>query len=280
MPMSAPSGYKLERKWSATHFAIGVFGALAILGVMAKIFSFEAVVMGYTLTWEPFVLVGFTGEAMVFIIMGLMREMKYVPADGQGAARGTPSEAVRQLGDHVGGAAEQLSQEAERLAEEMQNIRVALAGQNDVYEELNRLRGRISKAAGGLGEMTKILEEEVDRSDGAIKVGVSFSEEVEALRGNLREAGSSLMQQAEALDANIQDLNGLYEKQVPMASAIANIREELTRESELLNEEIVAARKAMKAMRAQFAQAAQRLQHFNQPLSLSDTQNGASEPVR
>lgn len=280
-----PSGYKLERKWSATHFAIGVFGALAILGVMAKIFNFEAVVMGYTITWEPLVLIGFMGEAMVFIIMGMMREMKYVPADGEAGAdgqpaRGAPSEAVQQLGDHVGGAAEQLTQEAERLAEEMQNIRVALASQNDVYEELSRLRGRISKAAGGLGEMTKALEDEVNRSDGAMKVGVSFAEEVEELRGSLRKAGSSLMQQAEALDANIQDLNGLYEKQVPMASAIANIREELTRESELLNQEIVEARKAMKAMRAQFAQAAQRLQHFNQPLSLSETQNGARETVR
>lgn len=107
-------------------------------------------------------------------------------------------------------------------------------------------------------------------------VGVSFAEEVETLRGSLRQAGSSLMQQAEALDANIQDLNGLYEKQVPMATAIANIREELTHESRLLNEEIVEARKAMKAMRAQFAQAADRLQRFNQPLSLSETSNGAS----
>lgn len=281
---SPPSGYRLERKWSATHFAIGLFGATAIIGVMAKIFNFEADLLGFTLTWEPLVLIGFMGEAMVFIIMGMMREMQYVPTDGEGAdgqpARGAPSEAVQQLGDHVGGAAEQLTQEAERLAEEMQNIRVALASQNDVYEELNRLRGRISKAAGGLGEMTKVLEDEVNRSDGAMKVGISFAEEVETLRGSLRKAGSSLMQQAEALDANVQDLNSLYEKQVPMASAIANIREELTRESELLNQEIVEARQAMKAMRAQFAQAAQRLQHFNQPLSLSETSNGATESVR
>jgi methyl-accepting chemotaxis protein len=285
MPQSAPSGYKLERKWSPTHFAIGVFGALAILGVMAKIFAFEATVLGMTLTWKQFVLVGFMGEAMVFVIMGMMREMKYVPADSNEASSGGGEgakevpEAVQQLGDHVGGAAEMLTQEAERLAEEMQNIRVALASQNDVYEELSKLRGRISKAASGLGEMTQVLEEEVNRSDGAMKAGVSFSEEVDQLRSSLRKAGDSLMGQAEALDANVQDLNSLYEKQVPMAGAIANIREELTHESEKLNEEILEARKAMKAMRAQFAQAAERLQRFNQPLSLSDRPNGTTEHV-
>ena len=287
MPQSPPSGYKLERKWSPTHFAIGVFGALAILGVMAKIFAFEATVMGMTLTWKQFVLVGFMGEAMVFVIMGMMREMKYVPADGEGnapsgggaeGAQDVP-DAVKELGDHVGGAAEMLTQEAERLAEEMQNIRVALASQNDVYEELSKLRGRISKAASGLGDMTKVLEDEVNRSDGAMKAGVSFSEEVDELRSSLRKAGDSLMGQAEALDANVQDLNSLYEKQVPMAGAIANIREELTSESEKLNEEILEARKAMKAMRAQFAQAANRLERFNQPLSLSDSSNGTAKHV-
>ncbi len=285
MPQSVPSGYKLERKWSPTHFAIGVFGALAILGVMAKIFAFEATVLGMTLTWKQFVLVGFMGEALVFVIMGMMREMKYVPANGDDAPSGGAREvqdvpdAVKELGDHVGGAAEMLTQEAERLAEEMQNIRVALASQNDVYEELSKLRGRISKAASGLGDMTKVLEDEVNRSDGAMKAGVSFSEEVDELRSSLRKAGDSLMGQAEALDANVQDLNSLYEKQVPMAGAIANIREELTQESEKLNAEILEARKAMKAMRAQFAQAANRLERFNQPLSLSDSNNGTAKHV-
>lgn len=277
MPMSPPSGYKLERKWSATHFAIGLFGATAIIGVLAKIFNFEASLMGLIISWKPLVLLGFLGEAMVFIIMGMMREMQYVPTDGDEttSAHGDVPDSVRHLGDHVGGVAEQLTQEAEHLATEMETIRAALAGQNDVYEELSGLRGRISKAASGLGAMTSALEDEVNRSDGAMKVGISFSEEVDQLRGSLREAGSSLMKQAEALDANIQDLNGLYEQQVPMASAIANIREELTRESELLNQEIVEARKAMQAMRAQFAQAAERLERFNQPMSLSEANNGA-----
>ena len=85
MPMAAPDGYKLERKWSLTHFLIGVFGATAILGVMAKIFTFEAEIFGYLLTWKPVVLVGFMGEALVFILMGMMREMRYVPADEEDA---------------------------------------------------------------------------------------------------------------------------------------------------------------------------------------------------
>jgi uncharacterized coiled-coil protein SlyX len=54
----------------------------------------------------------------------------------------------------------------------------------------------------------------------------------------------------------------------------------LTHESEKLNEEIVEARKAMQAMRAQFAQAAERLQRFNQPLSLSETNNGTPQSVQ
>jgi len=84
MPATAPEDYKLERRWSLTHFLIGIFGATAILGVMAKIFAFETEVFGYVLTWKPVVLVGFMGEALVFILMGMMREMQYVPAEDGG----------------------------------------------------------------------------------------------------------------------------------------------------------------------------------------------------
>lgn len=276
MPQSAPSGYKLERKWSATHFAIGLFGATAILGVMAKIFNFEAEIMGVLITWEPLVLIGFIGEAAVFIIMGLIRDFEYVPTDEdeEAVASAGPavSEDVRNLGDHVGGATEQLTQEAEWLAQEMQAMREALASQNDVYQELSELRGRINEATTNLRQMTEMFSEELGRSQEVMDVGATFAQDVAGFRDNLRRAGDGLVQQAEALESNIEDMQALYQEQAPVAGAVAEIRRDLTDESKQLNEEIAEARRAMKTMRAQFEQAARRFQQFNQPSSM---ENGA-----
>jgi len=146
MPMAAPEDYKLERRWSLTHFLIGVFGATAILGVMAKIFTFEAEIFGYLLTWKPVVLVGFMGEAIVFILMGMMREMQYVPADDTEDASSTASspapdalEEEDSLSSELKGAEEQLSKEAKRLARQIRDIRKDLSGQITVLEEFNDL---------------------------------------------------------------------------------------------------------------------------------------------
>jgi len=229
MPMAAPEDYKLERRWSLTHFLIGVFGATAILGVMAKIFTFEAEIFGYLVTWKPVVLVGFMGEALVFILMGMMREMQYVPADeaddGDASSDGkSPNEDVS-LAPELKSADEALTQEAQQLAERIRAVREELAEELDVLQQFS------------------------------------------TLREDLQEAGDSLSTHSEALGANMEDLQALYDTQTSLAESIGQFQQELSDESKGLGEEIAETREAMRALRDQFAQAARRFEQFNKPLS-------------
>ena len=57
----------LDRLRSVLGFFIGIFGALAILGVFFKIIKYEFMGVG----WETFMIAGFIGEAAAFVIMGV-----------------------------------------------------------------------------------------------------------------------------------------------------------------------------------------------------------------
>lgn len=241
MPMAAPSGYKLERRWSLTHFLIGVFGATAILGVMAKIFNFEAELFGYLLTWKPVVLVGFLGEAIVFILMGMMREMTYVPVDDEEKQTDTSPEVASRDGEALDSdlraAEDELRRETEQLARDVESARAALTDQLAVLEELG------------------------------------------SLRESLEHASESLSKQSDALSSNMEDLQTLYDAQVPMVESVENVQEKLTEESKALSAEITETRKAMKALRRQFSQAARRFEQFNQP-SAGKRTNSTPDPAR
>ena len=240
MPTAVPEGYKLERRWSLTHFLIGVFGATAILGVMAKIFTFEAEIFGYLLTWRPIVLIGFTGEALVFILMGMMREMQYVPADEEDDLSNSPSgaqglEEETSLEPELKSADEKLTREAEHLAQRIRTLREELSQEIDVLEQFS------------------------------------------TLRRNLQEAGDNLSGHSEALGANMEDLQALYDAQASIAQSIEEVQTELSEESKGLGKDIAETREAMRALRDQFAQAARRFEQFNKPLSTNGhSENGHS----
>jgi methyl-accepting chemotaxis protein len=241
MPTAVPEGYKLERRWSLTHFLIGVFGATAILGVMAKIFTFEAEIFGYLLTWKPVVLVGFMGEALVFILMGMMREMQYVPADEEDDLSNSPSgaqglEEETSLEPELKSADEELTQEAERLAQRIRTLREELSQEIDVLEQFS------------------------------------------TLRRNLQEAGDNLSGHSEALGANMEDLQALYDAQASIAQSIEEVQTELSEESKGLGKDIAETREAMRALRDQFAQAARRFEQFNKPLSTHEHSENESPP--
>lgn len=230
MPNGVPDGYKLERRWSFTHFLIGIFGAMAILGVMAKIFNFETEIFGYLLTWKPVVFVGFMGEALVFILMGMLREMQYVPVDETETSSETSSTAADALGDEdalsaeLQSAEEELSREAERLAQQIRDIRKDLSGQIMVLEEFNELRN------------------------------------------NLQRASDSLAEHSDMLGASMEDLKTLYESQTAMVQSVEKVQKQLSEESEGLGDEIAQTRKAMRTLREEFAEAAHRFEQFNAPL--------------
>ena len=233
MPNGVPDGYKLERRWSFTHFLIGIFGAMAILGVMAKIFNFETEIFGYLLTWKPVVFVGFMGEALVFILMGMLREMQYVPVDETETSSETSSTAADALGDEnalsseLQSAQDELSREAERLAQQIREIRKDLSGQIMVLEEFNELRD------------------------------------------NLQKASDSLSAHSDMLGSSMDDLKSLYESQTAMVQSVEKVQKKLSEESQGLGDEIAETRKAMQVLREQFAEAAHRFEQFNAPPSSS-----------
>jgi chromosome segregation ATPase len=241
MPVLTPSNYKLERRWSFTHFLIGVFGAMAILGVMAKIFTFEAEVFGYLITWKPIAIVGFLGEAFVFVLMGMMRELRYVPID-EDTQQENPSKspAADPEAAHTSewkDAEHELTQEAERLAQQIKAARETLAEEVDVLQQF------------------------------------------QALREDLQEAGDSLSTHSEALGANMEDLQALHDTQTSLAHLTETLQQELSDNSKGLGEEIAETREAMRALREQFAQAARRFEQFNEPFSM-DQRSDNGRPTR
>lgn len=224
--MEAPSGYKLERKWSLTHFLIGIFGAMAILGVMAKIFNFEGEVFGYVITWKPVMLVGFMGEAFVFILMGMMREFRYVPVDEdeEASAQGTAEQTSEgDLDMALAETDDKLSQESEQLVQKTRETRKALSDQ--------------------LGALEKLSD----------------------LRSNLQEANDILSTQFGTLGTNMEDLASLVEAQVSMTQSVRQTQTDLAEQSEQLTEEIRETRRVVKTLRTQLAKTARRFEQFNAP---------------
>lgn len=228
MPKNAPEGYKLERKRSITQLFIGVFGAMAILGVMAKIFTFEAEILGYLVTWKPVVLIGFMGEALVFILMGTMREMRYVPEDRdepQSSSEHADPEEANGFDSELKAAEEKLTEETQRLAQQVREMRKDLSGQITVLEEFNELRSTLQRASDNLSE------------------------------------------HSDALETSMGDLGSLYEAQTSMVKSVEEVQKQLSEESKGLGDEIEETRKAMTILRQEFAEAARRFQNFNAPPS-------------
>lgn len=225
MATIAPTGYKLERTWSLTHFFIGIFGAAAIIGVMAKIFNFEAHIFGMLVTWKPVVLVGFIGEAIVFIIMGMMREMRYVPV-GEGEEGAEPpleGGGLEEASALLGESGETLDREARALARELRSLRTALSRQEEVYQELSALHGVLKRASNGLSEHVGALED------------------------------------------NMTSLQETYEEELPIASDLLEIRGELASSSRELREKMDEARAAVGAMHEEVSATAERFADFNRP---------------
>lgn len=191
MPTAAPSGYKLERRWSLTHFLIGVFGATAILGVMAKIFNFQAEVFGYLVTWKPVVLVGFMGEAIVFILMGMMREMQYVAVDEEDSRETTGLEGDVHSSD-LKEAEETLTRETERLAEEIKSAHESLEEQIRAMEQLSTLREHLQQASESLSEQSGVLESNMEDLQTLYEAQIPMTQSVEEIQQKLAEESEEL----------------------------------------------------------------------------------------
>jgi len=208
MPSSTPSGYKLERRWSLTHFLIGVFGAMAILGVMAKIFAFEAEVFGYLITWKPVVLVGFFGEALVFILMGMMREMQYVPVDEEDpdSARSDPVPSDSALNN----VEEKLSHEADQLARDIETVREELSDQVTVLKDLRGLQDSLQTASQTLSNHSGTLESNLEDLQALQEEKASMSSDLTQIQQQLSEESEELIEEVVATREAIMALRNQF----------------------------------------------------------------------
>lgn len=263
-----PEGYKLERSWSLTQFLIGVFGATAILGVMAKIFNFETEIFGYLITWKPVVLIGFMGEALVFILMGMMREMRYVRVDEEEETAETSDADEDELfGPEFTSAEEALTEETERLAQQIREIRRDLSGQIMVLEEFNELRENLHTASNTLSDHSDMLGESMEDLRDLYEAQTSMVRSVENVQKALSEEAQGLGEEFADTRSTMEDLRSSYEAQASMVESVEQLRKELSEGAQGFGDEIAETRKAMRLLRDQFQEAARRFEQFNAPPS-------------
>jgi hypothetical protein len=181
----------LERIKKVLGFFIGIFGALAILGVFFKILKYP--------NWELFMQLGFVGEAATFVIMGALELgqafMIEVPsgdeeegkssgaaadAAGSAEASGTPVRASarkmieKKVNDDLnvmmgalGKEIKQFGGEIHEMVGEMKQARVAV---QDMRTKLNEVAtGDLAEDAQRLGEGMNSLGTEMENAGGAVE---------------------------------------------------------------------------------------------------------------
>jgi len=180
----------LERIKKVLGFFIGIFGALAILGVFFKILKYP--------NWELFMQLGFVGEAATFVIMGALELgqafMIEVPsgdeeeggassaaeAAGSAQASGTPVRASarkmieKKVNDDLnvmmgalGKEIKQFGGEIHEMVGEMKQARVAV---QDMRTKLNEVAtGDLAEDAQRLGEGMNSLGTEMQNAGGAVE---------------------------------------------------------------------------------------------------------------
>lgn len=180
----------LERIKKVLGFFIGIFGALAILGVFFKILKYP--------NWELFMQLGFIGEAATFVIMGALELGQAflidVPEDGaegapssaggggQGGSvdAGTPVRASarkmieKRVNDDLnvmmgalGKEIKQFGGEIHEMVGEMKQARVAVQNMRSKLDEV--ATGDLAEDAERLGKGMNSLGSEMENAGGAVQ---------------------------------------------------------------------------------------------------------------
>lgn len=176
----------LDRITKVLGFFIGIFGALAILGVFFKILKYP--------NWQLFMQLGFIGEAAAFVIMGSLELgqafMMDVPseeegdsptASGGGAVEAGPSVQAsarkmieKKVNDDLnvmmgalGKEIKQFGGEIHEMVGEMKQARVAV---QDMRSKLNEVAtGTLAEDAERLGEGMNSLGAEMENAGSAVE---------------------------------------------------------------------------------------------------------------
>jgi hypothetical protein len=178
----------LARITKVLGFFIGIFGALAILGVFFKILKYP--------NWELFMQLGFIGEAAAFVIMGSLElgqafmmdtpEKGEAPAASSGGGGGEPVEAgtpvrssarkmiEKKVNDDLnvmmgalGKEIKQFGGEIHEMVGEMKQARVAV---QDMRSKLSEVAsGDLAEDAERLGEGMNSLGTEMENAGSAVE---------------------------------------------------------------------------------------------------------------
>ena len=219
LQVAAPS--RSWKTWvnAAVGLMVGIFGALAIIGVLMKVAKFP--------NWETFMAIGFIGEAAAFVIMGVMaaigafEQREYIeevvgPVNGEVGFSGYGSpeyadelhtaikEQVRtEVSRIMGSLGEDLEAVSSRFGEDSasftREFRQMLMEQvaPQMANDLGQLTHQMSQAMGALGEdVQRVTDEmrgmssEMEQARGA--VGTMREQLLASANGNLPEDAAKL----------------------------------------------------------------------------------------
>ena len=184
----------LERITKVLGFFIGIFGALAILGVFFKILKYPH--------WELFMQLGFIGEAAAFVVMGSLEL-------GQAFIMDTPAEGEVDESSGGGGQAVQAESGAPVSASARKMI------EKKVNDDLNVMMGALGKEIKQFGGEIHEMVGEMKRARVA----------VQDMRSKLNEVASGeLAEDAERLG---KGMNALGSEMENAGSSVEQMRNDL-----------------------------------------------------
>ena len=244
---------------------VGVFGALAIIGVLFKIAKFD--------NWETFMFIGFVGEAAAFVIMGVMsffaslEQTAYVEEEeveiggelgftGYGSPEyadelhGAIKDQVRTevgrimgtLGEDLGAVTARFGEDSANFSREFRQVIMEQVAPQ-IATDLGRLTHQMGQAMGGLGEDVQRVSDEMR----------GMSSEMEQARGAVETMREQLL-----------------------ASANGNLPEDaakLGNGMRSLSDEMAAAGNAAETIRDEMEQMVNRFRSFNAGSAVSNGQS-------
>lgn len=162
-------------------FLIGICGALAILGIFFKVLQLAH--------YKTFMYLGFIGEAVAFVLMGLLElgQALFMDPSEEAASDSQPQRAGHQggsasarrmvekkvhenLNEMMGSLGEEVKQfggEINGMTKEMRQARIAVANMRSTIEEISN--GQLAENAERLAEEMSSLDEEVERAGTAVE---------------------------------------------------------------------------------------------------------------
>jgi hypothetical protein len=225
-PRHIPIYYTYKRiKWD--QFFVGFFGALAIFGVLMKLWQppFWGLVTPETgqMLFEIFMPIGFLGECIVFIIMGFVKGDDY---------------------EEVYPSQDQLSMLAKEDHSPFSNVQVQLELSDAIRDLVER---RLDK------ELDTKVKEIVQILAGQATSTIELNNEVQRVQQNLLQMGNNVFEFSEKmvdLRENMSNLNNL--KEIDITSKI-----------EALNSNLSHANESIQALDDQIKRASAKFESFN-----------------